>query len=182
MTHLNLLDALSTHCGLVKPNLTNQLHAGLRPLILKKTSNFSYFLQWKIFKWSKNHIGIWKFYWAELEYIWELSQYNTDGLVQDCSISTANTMEILQSCTKPLIYILPCQYEFPKILQWLYSNQIFHCKSSQISRPWVCRLKCSYRWVSARLQHLHCISSGGTAKWLENSKHWSHTFQGFAIS
>ena len=27
-----------------------------------------------------------------------------DGLVQDCSISIANALEILQSCTKPLIY------------------------------------------------------------------------------
>ena len=26
-----------------------------------------------------------------------------DGLVQDCSISIATTLEILQSCTKPLI-------------------------------------------------------------------------------
>ena len=30
-----------------------------------------------------------------------------DGLVQDCSISTANALEILQSCTKPSIYIWP---------------------------------------------------------------------------
>ena len=27
-----------------------------------------------------------------------------DGLVQDCSISIANALEILQSCTKPSIY------------------------------------------------------------------------------
>ena len=26
------------------------------------------------------------------------------GLVQDCSISIANALEILQSCAKPLIY------------------------------------------------------------------------------
>ena len=26
-----------------------------------------------------------------------------DGLVQDCSISIANTLELLQSCIKPLI-------------------------------------------------------------------------------
>ena len=26
-----------------------------------------------------------------------------DGLEQDCSISTANTLEVLQSCTNPLI-------------------------------------------------------------------------------
>ena len=30
--------------------------------------------------------------------------YDLDGLVQDCSISIANAMEILQSCTKPTIW------------------------------------------------------------------------------
>ena len=28
-----------------------------------------------------------------------------DGLVQDCSNSSANALELLQSCIKPLIYI-----------------------------------------------------------------------------
>ena len=31
-------------------------------------------------------------------------QHDIDGLVQDCSISIANTLELLQSCTKPSIY------------------------------------------------------------------------------
>ena len=30
-----------------------------------------------------------------------------DGLVQDCSISSALGMEILQPCTKPLMYASP---------------------------------------------------------------------------
>ena len=30
---------------------------------------------------------------------------NIDGLVQDCSISIAKALEILQSCTKPWIYL-----------------------------------------------------------------------------
>ena len=30
--------------------------------------------------------------------------HNIDGLVQDCSSSSALTMELLQSCTKPSIY------------------------------------------------------------------------------
>ena len=30
-----------------------------------------------------------------------------DGLVQDCSNSIANALELLQSCTKPYIYALP---------------------------------------------------------------------------
>ena len=31
-------------------------------------------------------------------------QENINGLVQDCSISIADTLEILQSCSKPSIY------------------------------------------------------------------------------
>ena len=41
-----------------------------------------------------------------------LSGYN-DGLVQDYRISTANALEILQSCTKPSIYNAAT-------LQWRY--------------------------------------------------------------
>ena len=32
-----------------------------------------------------------------------VGQYHIDGLVQDCSNSIANTLELLQSCTKPSI-------------------------------------------------------------------------------
>ena len=38
------------------------------------------------------------------ENVWisiQLHGYHFDGLVQDCSISIANAMEILQYCTKP---------------------------------------------------------------------------------
>ena len=34
-------------------------------------------------------------------------ELDTNGLVQHCSISIANALEILQSCTKPLIFFLP---------------------------------------------------------------------------
>ena len=37
--------------------------------------------------------------WTQLYHLLE----NIDGLVQDCSITSASAMEILQSCTKPLI-------------------------------------------------------------------------------
>ena len=42
---------------------------------------------------------------------WINPQFYIDGLVQDCSNSIANTMELLQSCTKPSIW-----YHCPKIL------------------------------------------------------------------
>ena len=34
--------------------------------------------------------------------VYHLSKYQIDGIVQDCSNSSALTMELLQSCTKPL--------------------------------------------------------------------------------
>ena len=37
--------------------------------------------------------------------------FNFDGLVQDCSMSIALAMEILQSCTKPSILTSPCTYK-----------------------------------------------------------------------
>ena len=40
---------------------------------------------------------------------------NIDGLVQDCSNCTANTLELLQSCTKPLIY--PYMWSWSTVLQ-----------------------------------------------------------------
>ena len=62
--------------------------------------------------------------------------YNIDGLVQDCSNSIANTLELLQSCTKPSICLWcmrPCAYNKatkacmtdtetyikPRALQWV---------------------------------------------------------------
>ena len=42
-----------------------------------------------------------------INYCWMLCcGYHVDGLVQDCSISIPNALEILQPCTKPLIYYL----------------------------------------------------------------------------
>ena len=35
-----------------------------------------------------------------------MHQIYIDGLVQDCSNSSALAMELLQSCTKPSIYLL----------------------------------------------------------------------------
>ena len=39
--------------------------------------------------------------------------YNIDGLVQDCSISSALAMKLLQSCTKPSVWdILSSLFHF----------------------------------------------------------------------
>ena len=36
--------------------------------------------------------------------LYEENDIDINGLMQDCSYSIANTLELLQSCTKPLIY------------------------------------------------------------------------------
>ena len=41
---------------------------------------------------------------AHLEAITDIIYQHVDGLVPDCSISIANALEILQSCTKPLMW------------------------------------------------------------------------------
>ena len=42
---------------------------------------------------------------------------NINGLVQDCSNSSALAMELLQFCTKPSIYFLQATF-FPEILNY----------------------------------------------------------------
>ena len=43
--------------------------------------------------------------------VWETShQFRLDGLVHDCSNSIANTLELLQSCTKPSLWVLNIWY------------------------------------------------------------------------
>ena len=42
-----------------------------------------------------------------------------NGLVQDCSMSVALAMEILQSCTKPLIWIIYWEYIANSIAKYM---------------------------------------------------------------
>ena len=61
------------------------------------------FLWWFIFSLHKdNKIGL-----------GDLGQHCFNGLVQDCSFSSVLTMEILQSCTKPLVVVLACWHMAP---------------------------------------------------------------------
>ena len=41
---------------------------------------------------------------TEVNVIWSMESKYIDGLVQDCSNSFANALELLQSCTKPSIW------------------------------------------------------------------------------
>ena len=52
--------------------------------------------------------------------VWPVNKtIHIDGLVQDCSIASALTMEIMQSCTKPSIY--PLRNSYTKNKLWSYS-------------------------------------------------------------
>ena len=57
---------------------------------------------------------------------------HVDGLMQDCSISIANALEILQSCTKPSIVVLSSL-----INQYLQF-------SKQVSRAWMSNYTLQY--------------------------------------
>ena len=64
--------------------------------------------------------------------------YDIDGLLQNCSISIAIALEILQSCTKPsictrlivLCFICRDYMKYPNGLMWVicsHSSQVLHC-------------------------------------------------------
>ena len=62
-----------------------------------------------------------------------MEKYNISGLVQDCSISIALAMEILQSCTKPLIWLsMPYGY-LSVALPFLNFHLGEHVKNVEVS-------------------------------------------------
>ena len=67
---------------------------------------------------------------------------NVDGLVQDCSISIAYALEILQSCTKPsmcyMSWFLTLTYIWKVIWPWLCYQT---CKNSPLCP--VCSVTCT---------------------------------------
>ena len=92
-------------------------------------------------------------------------QDHVDGLVQDCSISIANTLEILQSCTKSSMYFW--------VQQWLSTHQrgvslTFHETLENILLKFVyCRSHTSYE--NFKLKLCMCAHALGTRKkfWVE---------------
>ena len=74
------------------------------------SKNIIFYLQWHDFKQVEHILGY-------INYIKNITHVN--GLVQNCSNSIANALELLQSCTKPSI-CLSCQYFSILILHmWL---------------------------------------------------------------
>ena len=71
-----------------------------------------------------------------------------NGLVQECSNSTANALELLQSCTKPLIHDMESfQLSVLQLLYTLSSHQV--CNSFEDRAPvdeiWGCSI---FKWVA----------------------------------
>ena len=62
---------------------------------------------------SLNEITTLQFYraWYSIKHDLYNGKTYINGFVQDCSISIANALEILQSCTKPLILIVSISHE-----------------------------------------------------------------------
>ena len=93
---------------------------------------------------SDLHINImlWYFlriYWQyTIVYIfsWFLYHY-IDGLVQDCSISSALAMEILQSCTKPSIWYYADQRLSAIAFLYLILDVEIHTKMVNLNPAWI---------------------------------------------
>ena len=69
--------------------------------VAKMISQISYRWYFQIL-WRREFDDIFKS--CGVENLWDLTVKHIEGLVQDYSISIANALEILQSCTKPLIW------------------------------------------------------------------------------
>ena len=55
-----------------------------------------------------------------------------DGLVQDCSNSSALAVELLQSCTKPSIYVFIHSKEKKNNVIWTYTTILFSMYNSTL--------------------------------------------------
>ena len=62
--------------------------------------------------------------------------YNNDGLVQDCSNSIANVLELMQSCTKPLASFPVCNEDMV-ILHWTISFVCITLRKGRIFFIWL---------------------------------------------
>ena len=56
---------------------------------------------------------------------------NIDGLVQDCSISSSNALEILQSCTKPSIWFYDSSKRF-SIQRVNFCPRVWLCRDTKL--------------------------------------------------
>ena len=81
----------------------------------------------------------------------EICKFCIDGLVQDCSISIANALEILQSCTKPFIW-----HHRPQWVKWVSKHLIL--LTNQMFVHWCTRLAALPLRRTQKTQALYSIS------------------------
>ena len=93
-----------------------------------------------------------KLEWSDLN----IDNNYDDGLVQDCSISSANALEILQSCTKPLICLFSVLRSDHS--SSLYSSEVWPVKTAASS------VLTQWRYCSLALSHWYacCLCWGLT--------------------
>ena len=76
-----------------------------------------------------------------------------DGLVQNCRISSALAMEIMQSCTKPSVRNLVCIYvciywQMSLLINWCLCMMYISCKLDTMSSQETCHNSCSCKMGS----------------------------------
>ena len=92
--------------------------------------------------------------------------HDVDGLVQVCSIPTANTLEILQSCTKPS---MSCEKEWPVAARAQFLHQVWLLIKNFITVIWGF---CQYNMGT----FLPYVIIGHWDAWLQHQKCNSKTF------
>ena len=94
-----------------------------------------------------------------------------DGLVQDCSISTANALEILQSCTNSSKYIHFCRrgYHF-NIKMSIYKDRDSHSKNKMVSGPYRI-ITIGINWKPWKFMYRKSYQKGVTSSGSPKQKH-----------
>ena len=113
-----------------------------------------------LYKQDKQVLVFWmeKFQLPEHSQCSEIRQVtNIDGLVQDCSNSIANALELLQSCTKPSNYIFMLPQKNTASLMWVYCQRSGYWLSGWLPCHPKRYMKQSSWWASLTLCN---ISSG----------------------
>ena len=112
-----------------------------------------------------------------------------DGLVWDCSNSSALAMELLQSCTKPLIcssanIVITSLFSLPLCNMMTLLEMINKVAAFDLYKLQYCvdLHHCSFCWIPRENAHLHVLLSFPSEKWyinwrvslLKKLNHWNH--------
>ena len=92
-----------------------------------------------------------------------------DGSMQDCSISIANALEILQSCTKPSIYSLILYHG---VYRWVISTNCLHISTNKHQHNYFSHQRKSHNFSHQRniLQQVLTLSESSELRLLHSSR------------